>query len=315
MGKAFAVLFLSVLVVSAAIAVSPRWNMPLVARTLYVGAREASDYARVASQYAREVLAERNAEERRRAAKAARAAREGKREKPLPTPEPTPTRVSVPTYDEIPRIETRAVRPGSTTALRARRIDATIHPPLVRAKEAVAALPSRIPSPTPPFLIGLLGCSVIVLAFAVGGVGPQRLAVGLAPLLLLGLTSFHPVTEVPGKRIAAPRDVLHRGRSWADRREQTPVYEQIVQAPMEIAPQPEVPSDDQLIVVPMPSEQMEMDEMQRRMTERMREWDYRRQIIAQQRVERARARQEALERRLHEQICEIAREQGLDCSQ
>jgi hypothetical protein len=195
-------------------------------------------------------------------------------------------------------------------ALRARRIDATIHPPLVRAKEAVAALPSHIPAPTPPFIIGLLGCTAIVLAFAVGGVGPQRLAVGLAPLLLLGLTSFHPVTEIPGKRIAAPRDVAHRGKSWADRNErryQTPVYEQVVQVPMDFPMQPDVPSDDRIIVVPMPSE-TQMDEMQHR----MREWDHQREINAQRRIARAQARQEELERRLREQICEMARARGLE---
>ena len=314
MGKALAILFLSLLVVTAAIAVSPRWNVPLVARTLYDRALEARDYARVATEYAREALAARNAEARRRAAREARDARNAKaRPAAESAPEPTPTRISVPTYDQIPRIESRAVRPGSSTALRARRIDATIHPPLVRAKEAVAALPSRIPAPTPPFVIGLLGVSVIVLAFAMGGVGPQRLAVGLAPLLLLGLTSFHPVSEPPAKRIAAPRDVVHRGRSWADRyqrREQPPVYEQIVQVPMEIATPPEVSSYDQIVVVPSTPE-MQMDEMQRRMTERMREWDYRREMIARQ---RARARQDALERRLHEQICQIAREQSLEVS-
>jgi hypothetical protein len=132
-------------------------------------------------------------------------------------------------------------------------------------------------------------------------------------LLLLGLTSFHPVTEVPGKRIAAPRDVVHHGRSWADRRVQAPVYEQIVQAPMEIPDQPDV-SDDQVIVVPMPPDQMQMDEMQRRMTERIREWDYRRQMMEQQRIERARARQEGMEHRLRDEICRIAKEQGLEAS-
>jgi hypothetical protein len=311
MGKAFTVLVLSVVFASAAIAVSPRWNMPLLARTLYVRAREAREYAKVATEYAREAVAERNAESRRRAA---RESKEARKAKALPMPEPTPTRVSVPTYDEIPRSESHAVRPGASTALRARRIDATIRPPLVRAKEAVAALPSHIPAPTPPFLIGLLGCSVIVLAFVVGGVQPQRLAVGLAPLLLLGLTSFHPVTEVPGKRIAAPRDVVHRGRSWADRREQSPVYEQVVQAPVNIPVQPDVPSDDQVMVNPIPSAQVQMDEMQRRMAERMRKWDYQREMLAQQRIARSRARQEALERRLHEQFCQIVREQGLESS-
>ena len=314
MGKFLAVLFLSALVASAAIAVSPRWNMPLIARTLYVGALEAREYARVAKDYAREALAERNANARRTAT---RKARESRSAAPRVEAEPVPVRGSLPTYDEITPNDSRAVRPGTTSALRAHRIDATIHPPLVRAKEAVADLPSHIPAPTPTFVIGLLGLATVVLAFAVGGVGPQRLAVGLAPLLLLGLTSFHPVTPAPGKRIAAPRDVVHSGRRWinrAERREPTPAYEQMVQTPMEMPTVPDMPSDDRVIAVPMP-DQMQLEDLQRQMAERMREWDYRREIIAQQRIARTRARQDALERKLHEQICQVAREQNLqvDC--
>src|SRR6476469_2514904 len=98
MGKVFTVLVVGSLIASVAIAASPRWNVPLVARTLYSRALEAKEYAQVAKEYAREALAERDAEARRRAE---RDARDARTVKALPAPEPTPTRISVPTYDQI----------------------------------------------------------------------------------------------------------------------------------------------------------------------------------------------------------------------
>ena len=42
-----------------------------------------------------------------------------------------------------------AVRPGTSDALFARTIDATVHPPLVRAQETVVGLAPRVARPPP----------------------------------------------------------------------------------------------------------------------------------------------------------------------
>jgi hypothetical protein len=60
-------------------------------------------------------------------------------------------------------LDPHPVRPGTSAALTARTIDATIHPPLVRAQEAVAAFIPRVSAPLldSPLLFGMLGATLI----------------------------------------------------------------------------------------------------------------------------------------------------------
>src|SRR5436190_32878 len=62
------------------------------------------------------------------------------------------------------------VRPGTSDALTARTIDATVHPPLVRAQETVQALGPRIVqsvSPlTSPLFLGLVALTLLFVLIA-----------------------------------------------------------------------------------------------------------------------------------------------------
>src|SRR5436189_5620430 len=59
------------------------------------------------------------------------------------------------------------VRPGTSDALTARTIDATVHPPLVRAQETVVALGPRIAGSVAPLASPVLsGLSLVTLVFA-----------------------------------------------------------------------------------------------------------------------------------------------------
>lgn len=86
------------------------------------------------------------------------------------------------------------VRPGTSAALTARTIDATVHPPLVRAQETVAAaIPRLTTSLSDPLFLAMLAGTLVLMWFAVRM--RARLApVLLAALMLVTLTSFHPVS-------------------------------------------------------------------------------------------------------------------------
>lgn len=98
-----------------------------------------------------------------------------------------------------------AVRPGTSDALTARTIDATIHPPLVRAQETVVALVPRVTQAAAPLASPLfLGALALTLVFSWVAIRmrykPSALVLGA--LLVMTLTSFHPVQKPAQSRIA-----------------------------------------------------------------------------------------------------------------
>ena len=101
-----------------------------------------------------------------------------------------------------------AVRPGTSDALTARTIDATIHPPLVRAQETVVALVPRVAEAAAPLASPLfLGALALTLVFSWVAIRmrykPSALVLGA--LLVMTLTSFNPVQKPEQSRIATVR--------------------------------------------------------------------------------------------------------------
>jgi hypothetical protein len=90
------------------------------------------------------------------------------------------------------------VRPGTSAALTARTIDATVHPPIVRAQEAVAAFIPRVEAPLrsvgSPILLGMFGATLVLLLVAHRArFRPSALV--FSAMLMMMLTSFRPVTK------------------------------------------------------------------------------------------------------------------------
>src|ERR1700682_5784217 len=101
-----------------------------------------------------------------------------------------------------------AVRPGTSDALTARTIDATIHPPLVRAQETVVGLVPRVAQAaaplTSPLFLGALALTLIFVWVAIRmRYRPSALVLGV--LLVMTLTSFNPAQKPEQSRIAAVR--------------------------------------------------------------------------------------------------------------
>ena len=99
-----------------------------------------------------------------------------------------------------------AVRPGTSDALTARTIDATIHPPLVRAQETVVALVPRVAEAAAPLTSPLfLGALALTLVFTWVAIRmrykPSALVLGT--LLVMTLTSFNPVQKPEPSRVGA----------------------------------------------------------------------------------------------------------------
>ena len=99
------------------------------------------------------------------------------------------------------------VRPGTSDALFARTIDATVHPPLVRAQETVAALAPRVAQAAAPLASPLfLGALALTLVFSWVAIRmryrPSALVLGV--LLVMTLTSFDPVQK-PEQKPEQPR--------------------------------------------------------------------------------------------------------------
>lgn len=134
------------------------------------------------------------------------------------------------------------VRPGTSAALTARTIDATIHPPIVRAQEAVAAFIPRVTAPlasiSPPLALEMLGLTLVLIWVA----RHARYRVGalaLSAMLMLTLTSFHPLaTAQDAPTMSDPHQSAMEKELW--RRLNT-----IVSTPADAAPDvigvPEVP--------------------------------------------------------------------------
>ena len=120
-------------------------------------------------------------------------------------------------------LDPHPVRPGTSAALTARTIDATIHPPLVRAQEAVAAFIPRVSAPLldSPLLFGMLGATLIFVWVA-HRAKYRPSALLLSAALVMALTSFHPVKNVEEPRVADDSSATE-DRSWRPFRiEQTP---------------------------------------------------------------------------------------------
>jgi hypothetical protein len=120
-------------------------------------------------------------------------------------------------------LDPHPVRPGTSAALTARTIDATIHPPLVRAQEAVAAFIPRVSAPLldSPLLFGMLGATLIFVWVA-HRAKYRPSALLLSAALVMALTSFHPVRNTDNARVADDSSATEE-RSWRPFRvEQTP---------------------------------------------------------------------------------------------
>ena len=117
-----------------------------------------------------------------------------------------------------------AVRPGTSDALFARTIDATIYPPLVRAQETAIALVPRLTQAAAPLASPLLlGALALTLVFSWVAIRmryrPSALVLGV--LLVMALTSFNPAQKTEDPRItevSTPRTRIGGARpSYRDR--------------------------------------------------------------------------------------------------
>jgi hypothetical protein len=127
------------------------------------------------------------------------------------------------------------VRPGTSDALTARTIDATVHPPLVRAQETVAAFVPRVVQAAAPLASPLfLGALALTLVFVWVAIRmryrPSALVLGA--LLVMTLSSFNPMQQPEQSRIAdvrRPRTTV--GGARASYRNRVYVPPQQVEAP------------------------------------------------------------------------------------
>ena len=116
------------------------------------------------------------------------------------------------------------VRPGTSDALFARTIDATIYPPLVRAQETAIALVPRLAQAAAPLASPLLLAALaLTLVFSWVAIRmryrPSALVLGV--LLVMALTSFNPAQKTEEPRItevSTPRTRIGGARpSYRDR--------------------------------------------------------------------------------------------------
>jgi len=87
------------------------------------------------------------------------------------------------------------VRPGTSAALTARTIDATIHPPIVRARDAVAEVIPRIAAPlSSPLFVGTIALTLLLGWAAIRNRLHAR-GFLVSAMMVLMLTSFRPMTD------------------------------------------------------------------------------------------------------------------------
>lgn len=145
------------------------------------------------------------------------------------------------------------VRPGTSEALTARTIDATIHPPIVRAQEAVAAFIPRVTAPlsaVSPLLVGMLGGTLVLLWIAHRArFRPAGLLFSAA--LMMMLTSFH-AANAPASAARSDDTIVGATDSWTSQdRYQMPMP--AMEAP-EVVDVPDTPE-----AMPEPQEYTEPD--------------------------------------------------------
>lgn len=106
-------------------------------------------------------------------------------------------------------IDAHPVRPGTSAALTARTIDATIHRPLVRAQETAATIVPRMAQATAtlrePLVLGTIAAALTFVLVA-RRMRYQPSAILLGALLVLTLSSFHPMEQqlLAGPKIKTP---------------------------------------------------------------------------------------------------------------
>lgn len=181
------------------------------------------------------------------------------------------------------------VRPGTSDALTARRIDATQHAPLVRAQETVVALGPRISQTMAPLaspvLLGLLALTLL-FAWVAHRMRYRPSALVLSALLVIGLTSFRPLPkwEQPSasatSKIPRTRANSGRGLSWYPDRSARPVDRPDYPDPADLPdfpvpmtppsiPIPRVPEGDMSAEIMRAAEEIMRDERVREMVEQL----------------------------------------------
>jgi hypothetical protein len=171
-----------------------------------------------------------------------------------------------------------AVRPGTSDALFARTIDATIYPPLVRAQETAIALVPRLAQAAAPLASPLLlGALALTLVFSWVAIRmryrPSALVLGV--LLVMALTSFNPAQKTEEPRVAevsTPRTRIGGARPSHRDRMYTP---QQIEAPEVVVPvepvQVYLPPDFAERLPDWSRDAMQSAERMMRENERMRE--------------------------------------------
>src|SRR2546423_826712 len=114
--------------------------------------------------------------------------------------------MTYPRHSMSHQLDPHPVRPGTSAALTARTIDATIHTPLVRAQETVAALIPRVAVPlgSPLLLVTLTLTLALLVVARRARFRPSALL--LSAMLLVTLTSFYPMKKPDELRIADATD-------------------------------------------------------------------------------------------------------------
>lgn len=133
------------------------------------------------------------------------------------------------------------VRPGSSDALTARTIDATVYPPLVRAQETAVALVPRLAQAAAPLSSPLfLGALALTLVFTWVAIRmryrPMALVLGV--LLVMTLTSFNPAQRPEQSKtaeVSTPRTTIGGTR---------PSHQRFAYAPPQPPPPPEMEAPD-----------------------------------------------------------------------
>ena len=198
-----------------------------------------------------------------------------------------------------------AVRPGTSDALFARTIDATIYPPLVRAQETAVALVPRIAQAAAPLASPLfLGALALTLVFTWVAIRmryrPSALVLGA--LLVMTLTSFHPVQKPEQSRIAEveiPRTTLGGARmSYRDRSYMPPTQVEAPDIDVRVEPVPVyLPPDFAEHMADWSRDAMQSAERMMRENEQVRQMMKRIRYRLREEVRREQRRQMLAERR------------------
>ncbi|MFL5510091.1 MAG: hypothetical protein ACJ79J_10945 [Gemmatimonadaceae bacterium] len=214
-----------------------------------------------------------------------------------------------------------AVRPGSSAALTARTIDATIHPPLVRAQETVVSLVPRMAEAAAPFtsplFLSAVGLTLIFVWVAIK-MRYRPSALLLSSLLVMGLTSFRPAEKPQTKReidARRPRTALRENdpERWSYYREQapeqsaepTPDYDPPTPPADAAPPMIDVgvdPGQIELPAIPVPALPEATAEMMRSAERMMRDNQVFRAVMAEARL---RMRQEMRQRRWRKAVAGV----------